>query len=137
MTLADYKPPEKVINLPGGQTVTVRGLTLDHLSILAQGHLPDVERLYAVYQRVSAGKSPEQITPALAVALVKEAPVAVAGAIVLAAGEEGEAAWAGVRKLPFPTQVELLREIAELTFADHGGPKNFFASLRSLLPGVA
>lgn len=116
MSLAGYQPERRTIAAGGGQSFTVTGLSLNHVSVLIREHFPDLDAIFDLFQHVDQ-MTKEDFAP-LALSVVSQAPGFAANVIALAAGEgTGEDA----QRLPAPVQVKALSEIAEMTFAEVGG----------------
>ena len=134
MSLADYKPERREVMLKGG-SFHIEAITPIHLAILIRTHLPDLE---AVFTLIENGKklTLEQGTEFVA-SLIAQAPGLAANIIALSAGEESAVDVA--KKIPFPSQVDVIMQIAEMTFAEVGGVKKFMGILTNLLrtnPGI-
>lgn len=134
MSLADYQPLRSVVTFGGGE-LSVRGLSLDDVAVLMNQHLVDLEKLFDLYDGSVREDVKVLATAQFAIGLTREAPALVANVIALACDEPG--AVANARKLPMPVQVEAIKAIATLTFAEAGGAKNFLSSLSNLIAAVA
>lgn len=128
MPLADYQPATREVKLAGGNSFSVRGLSLNDVSVLVREHFPDLDALAGLFDGFD-NLTVDQFEP-LAMSLVSQAPGFVANTIAIAAGE-GTAADA--EKLPGPVQVKALLEIGDLTFVDVGGPKKALEMIAGLL----
>lgn len=133
MALADYQPERVDIQFKGGP-LSVRGLSLDDVSVLVKHHLTDLDQLLELYSKNVDPQLAVMATAQYAVTLVREAPALVANFIALAADEPEQADKA--RRLPIPVQVECIKEIGRLTFEEAGGAKKFFESLKELATKV-
>lgn len=129
MALADYQPERVTIEFKGG-SFSVKGLSLDDVTVLMRHYLDDLDEILAIYARDVDPQKTVAATAQYAVALVREAPALVAHVIALAAEEPDRIEQA--RRLPIPVQVEALKEIGRLTFEEAGGAKKFFESLAEL-----
>lgn len=129
MALADYQPERSVVEFKGG-SVAVRGLSLDDVSLLIKNHLDDLDQILAMYKSNVTPDIQAAVMAEYAVTLVREAPGMVAHIISLAADEPD--AVENARRLPMPTQIELLKAIGHLTFEEVGGIKKFAESLAQL-----
>jgi hypothetical protein len=116
MGLANYVPPSHEFVLRGG-SIRVEGLSLEHVSLLIQHHLPDIEALIDLF--VNANQIAEGDFRKVAAAVVAQAPGFAANAIALAANEPDQAKQAA--RIPLPVQIEILTKIGDLTFAEVGG----------------
>ncbi len=129
MGLQNYEPPRHEISLGAENTLSVRGLDLQAISVLIHHHLPDVEALFDLFaNRVQIGVSDFE---SLIMGVVKDAPGFAANLIAIAADEPKAAP--NAEKLPFPLQVKIIEKIGELTFQDVGGLKNGLEKLMVLL----
>lgn len=116
MALSDYTLPTETIDLPGGDTFTVRGISLTDLSTIAAHHFSEITLLFAkVKSELGADQAPsiKDVDMMLKLALTV-APNALAEIVALAADEPDMAAT--VKKLPILTQTQAILKIAELTF---------------------
>lgn len=135
MSLADFEPEKvKVAFKKGG--IEVRGLTLVDVAFLMREHLDDLEALIPI---LSGTNVTQELGVSLLIkngaALIREAPGLVAMAIAVAADEPDEVDKA--RMLSMPAQLKAMKAIAQLTFEEAGGPKNFFESLTPFLRQMA
>jgi len=128
MPLAGYKPEHRVIQLAGGNSFEVRGLSLTDLSVLIREHMPDLDAVFDLFGHMDVVK-PEDLQP-LITAAVSQMPGLAANVIALAAGE-GDASDAA--KLSGPIQVRALIEIGEMTFAEVGGVGKAWEMVTGLL----
>lgn len=110
-SLADLRLPTEEIEVPGtgGQTFTVRGLSVADASMMLRLHGEALNGVYAKTVSEDA-RSPAHI----AQLLMQSAPIAVGDIIALAADEPELSDT--VRQLPLPVQIEALAAIARLTF---------------------
>lgn len=130
MSLADYQPAREIVEFKGG-SVSVRGLSLDDVSVLMSHHLSDLDNLLDIYRRGVDESLAVAATAQYAIRLVKEAPGLVAHLIALAVDEPSHVDKA--RGLPMPTQIRILEVAGRLTFEEAGGAKKFVESLGSLI----
>ena len=133
MGLADYQPARQTVEFKGG-SVSVRGLSLDDLTVLLKHHLQDLDNLMEIYQRDVKDELAIAAAVQYGVSLAREAPGLVAHVISLACDEPDKVDRA--RILPLPIQVELLKAIGSLTFEEVGGAKKFFESLQTLTAAI-
>jgi hypothetical protein len=128
MPLAGYQPETREIQIGRGQSVEIRGLSLNHLAVLIREHFPDLDGIVEMFQ---GGANFEKASiEAVVLAIVSQAPGLAANLIALAAGE-GDASDA--EKLPGPVQVKILSAIGELTFTEVGGVGKAMEMLAALL----
>lgn len=132
MSLKDIKLPEEVIEFPGGN-FAVRGLGFDDVSFLVQKHGQKLEPIFTDFTQSSGDLTVESIA-AFALPLLKAVPEIVAEMIACASGDKDDVAIA--RALPFPTQLEALQRIFELTFSVSGGPKKLVETVISMAQGT-
>lgn len=128
MPLAGYQPETREVQIGKGQSVALRGLSLNHLAVLIREHFPDIDGIVELFQ----GKVDFEKTSidAVVLAVVSQAPGLAANLIALAAGE-GDASDA--EKIPGPVQVKILTVIGELTFTEVGGVGKAMEMLAALL----
>jgi len=132
MSLKDIKLPEAVIEFPGGD-FAVRGLGFDDVSFLVQKHGQKLEPIFKDFTQTSGDLTVESIA-AFALPLLKAVPEIVAEMIACASGDKDDVGIA--RSLPFPTQLEALQRIVELTFSVSGGPKKLVETVISMAQGT-
>jgi hypothetical protein len=125
--LKDYEAPTATVSIGPNNTLIVRGISFDDLSLLMRQFLADLTKLLELYE--TSERNSQDAFALFIVKAVTEAPAFSAAVIAIAAGEPDQVNT--VRLVPFPAQVECLRKIGELTFAD-GGLKNLLAMLRQL-----
>lgn len=130
MSLADFQPLTRTVKA-GRLELTVRGLSLDDVSVLINDHLVDLDKLFELYER---GAEQPLASARFILSLTQEAPALIATAIALAADEPDLVSKA--RKLSIPAQVELVKAILTLTFEEAGGLGKFVESLTILLKGL-
>lgn len=128
MPLAGFEPESREVAIARGVTVRIRGLSLSSIAVLIREHFPDLDAIVDLIQ--SNGSFDIAELQPLAVAVVSQAPGLAANIIALAAGE-GTARDA--ERIPGPTQISLLKEIAELTFAEAGGVGKAWETIAALL----
>lgn len=129
MSLADYKPARESVEFKGG-SVSVRGLSLDDMTVLMRNHLADLDRLMEIYRRDVRDELAVAAAIQYGVSLAREAPGLVAHVIALASDEPDHVDQA--RMLPLPVQVEILKSVGRMTFEEVGGAKKFLEGLDSL-----
>lgn len=135
MGLADYQPVRETVAISGGQSMQVRGLALEDVTVLFRAHLADLDKVVAIFGKQLDADQAVTAMMTHAIALVKEAPGLVANLIALASDEPD--AVDNARRLPFAVQVTALKAVARLTFDEAGGPKKFVEGLGDLLRGLA
>lgn len=132
MGLRDLKIPEEVVEIPGG-SFAVRGLNTDDMAYLIRKHGASMEKAYASFADSNENFTPEDLKDFL-VPLLEYAPELLAELIACAADDMEAVPVA--RRLPFPSQVDALEKIAQLTFEVAGGPKKFLETVTRLLQGT-
>ena len=128
MPLAGYTPDTREVAIGRDVTIHIRGLSLSSVAVLIREHFPDLDAILDLIQ--SNGSFDISEMQPLAVAVVSQAPGLAANVIALAAGE-GTARDA--ERIPGPTQITLLLQIAELTFAGVGGGGKAWETIAALL----
>lgn len=117
MPLAGYQAPSRAIPLgEGNGDLAVSGINFTQLAVLLREHFPDLDALTEIFTQFDSLE--ESNFQQIVLSLISQAPGFVANVIALAAGE-GTAKDA--EKLPVPTQIKALADIAELTFMEVGG----------------
>ena len=129
MGLKNYKPRRHEFDLGDGQTLSVRGLSLNDISVLVEHHLPDLESLFDMFSDATA-QSDAQFE-AMVVNLLQRAPGLAANIIAVAADEPDEPQAAEM--LPAPLQVNILLKIGTFTFEEVGGVKKGMEGIVALL----
>lgn len=134
MALSDFTPDTADVMYKGKTLVTVRGLNLEDISILMRNHIGDLQTIYAMV--APSGKLlPSSIdVDNVLFSLLTNAPNTAVKMIQLAANEPDADAARKVERMPAPLQLKILIEIVKLTFEDVGGPLEFGAMLRQLMP---
>lgn len=134
MGLADFEPFRQNVKYRGEIVLSVRGLSLDDVSILVRGHMDDINRLVDLAREKGDFGTVSFLTDALVTA-----PKVLFDMIALAADEPTYSE--DSRKLPVGLQIKILQDVLMLTLEDIGGPKALVALVqkivgdRKLLPG--
>lgn len=129
MGLKNYKPRRHEFALGDGQALSVRGLSLEDISMLVQHHLPDLEELFDLFSTI-AEQTDDQFETVV-VNLLQRAPGLAANIIALAADEPDAPKEAAM--LPAPLQLEILLKVGNFTFEEVGGVKKGMESIAALL----
>lgn len=125
MGLKGYKPPEAKIELPGGQSMAVRGLNTDDIMSLVKNHFGPLSIAFARATRaVEEGLNFEE-AEALSAIATDLGPECIADIIAHGANERD--AVDAAKALPIGVQAVALDTIARLTFDSMGGVKNVVA----------
>lgn len=132
MSLKNLTVAKATIKTPGGD-FTVRGLSLDQVTILFSRRRPVMEDLF---QRMKDGNvqgiSMDDARD-MGTSLLAYAPDLAAEIIMLASGDDDAESFDVAKSLPMPVQVEALEQIGRLTFATEGGVKKFLAQMIELM----
>lgn len=135
MSLANLVVRKKT-TIYDGQEITVKGLSTNDIAALVLDQMPSLEQLFDIAESQgvkSAADFGKVDIKQIGQRILVEMPSFVAHAIANAAGERDH--WEIVEQLPAPVQVGLIRDIAELTFVDEAGfrefVKNVVAAVRS------
>ncbi|QJI52981.1 pre-tape measure protein [Xanthomonas phage FoX4] len=129
MAISDYTPETREIQIVGKTSFSVKGVSLHELSPLIRVHLPDLEQLFDIFENLAERE--KQNIPLVAGRVIAQAPGFAANLIAMCAGEPEAAP--KVQQMPFPTQVQALAAISELTFTEVGGVKKGLEILASLI----
>lgn len=131
MALADITFAKETINLPGGNSFTVRGISTDDIATLLRSRSDEIGKFFVKYagQAKRAGNE-----AAIGMELLESAPGLMGEIIALAADEPTMAAVAS--RLPLPTQLEAIEKIASLTFDEAGGVGKFVEAVIRLVSGT-
>lgn len=130
MALSDYVIQTETVPLKGG-SLEVRGLGLDDVTVLLRNHMPDLDKLFDLYDETQTDPTKFGETAKYAIKIVSQAPGLVANMIALASDEPDEVE--KCRRLPMAAQVKALTAIIKITFEEAGGPKKFYETLRGIL----
>lgn len=134
--LEDYDVLTEKVDLPGGKSFAVRGLSLIDIAPLIAGRRKQIEAFFTRYAK-KAGLRKNVSTDMVIDAgmdLLSIAPELAAEIIASAADTPHLAA--KVSKLPLTAQMEALEKIGRLTFDAAGGPEKFVAALGRLVGGT-
>ncbi len=108
--------------------VLLRGLTVEGLSLLMEGHWPQMRSLYDRFKEGDG--EPEERLNRIIIDSLRLAPDLAAAIIAVSAGEPD--AIENTKSLPFTSQVDALVKITNLTLSEVGGLGNFSAVVQSL-----
>lgn len=131
--LRNFKPRTATMQA-GDETVALRGLTVNDLSLLMESHASSLRAVWDHWNGAKDAPTDGARQDRMLVLLLREFPALSADVIAIAANEPdaGEQA----RRLPFPTQLDALVKIARLTFEEVGGLGNFLSSLTVAASGL-
>lgn len=131
MTLATFHIAREEVKFQGG-SLNFRGLSLNDISFLIQDYLAELDNLFRMYAKEDQRETAMAESAKFALVIIKECPQMAAQMIVLS-GDEDQALLPVALKLPLPVQVEAVRKIIELTFAEAGGAKKFVDSVTGMV----
>jgi hypothetical protein len=131
MSLQDFVISREEVAFRGG-TIAVRGLALNDITSLMRNHIDEVSTLFRLYDKEETRETAMAQSAQFALTIVQQTPEMVAMLIVLASDSPPEDL-AKAERLSLSTQVELLRNIIELTFEEAGGAKKFIDGLMSMV----
>lgn len=114
---------------------TVRGITVDDITVAALDHGPQMTLLFAQLQSDEM-KTDENIR-SMILRLGREFPDIVAATIALAADDYEPATVKIAREIPFPKQAEAIEAIFRLTFTSEADVKKLVESLARMIVGVS
>lgn len=126
MAFEDFVLPTEEVQLPGGSTFAVRGLSLQDITLLISKHGPVMEEFF---RRYSANEKANPLE--VGMGLIAQAPGLVAQIIAIAADEPNKADT--VLKFPLVVQQDALEKLSKLTFDANGGPKKFVEAVIRLV----
>lgn len=136
MSLKNFVVPKVSVEVPGTDfTLDVRGLSLNDMTTLVNGHRDMMVKLFARFVANKGADLDDSDMGDIAGELLSEAPVLVAHAIALSAGLADERD--EVANLSFAVQIEAIERIFELTFGREGGTKKFVETVIRLSQGLA
>ncbi|NRC54125.1 phage pre-tape measure protein [Neoaquamicrobium sediminum] len=121
MALKGYRLPTLDVELPGGDSFPVRGLSLPDITFLVSRHGDTMRTLFDRY----SGDETIAISDLASVgtSILETAPTLAAEIVAVAADEPDE--METIMRLPFPVQVDALEKVGKLTFDTAGGPKKW------------
>lgn len=134
MSLKDLQLPKSEVQIPGGGSFTVRGLSFTDLKKLFVKYSADMNQLFDLISAEKGTQINVEDAGAAAATLLNQAPAMAADIISIAADEPG--AYETVLMLPFPVQTEALTIIGKATFGTEGGVKKFLQTASVLLGGL-
>ena len=131
--LEDLVLPTMEVELPDGNSFSVRGFSLQDVTQLLTQNGPVMEDFFARFR----GQSDTDISAnpmTVGLELLAQAPGLVAEIIAMAA--DAPHLKDKIRKLPLTTQQDALQKIASVTFDASGGPKKFAEAVLQLVSGT-
>lgn len=133
MGLATYKPRTTEVSIGDENTVPVRGLSFNDVVQLFDKHSTEINKALDLMDE-NAGKEDPATDEAMLTHLMALFPDLVASIITAACDETGSESVA--KRLPFPTQLELVLATVEMTFQEVGGPKKFMGMVGTVLAAL-
>ncbi len=132
--LAEYQTPriEVPLDTSGTKIVSLRGLNLDDLADLLQGHLEPISKAVDLYQQSKQDIFTNKNFQGFILGILKDFPGLVTEVISIAADEPE----AKKVKLPLGFQTAAIAAVMKLTLEEAGGLGNLFASLAALARGA-
>jgi hypothetical protein len=134
MSLKDLQLPKSEVQIPGGGSFAVRGLSFTDLKKLFVKYSADMTQLFDLISAEKGAQINVEDAGAAAATLLNQAPSLAADIISIAADEPD--AFETVLSLPFPVQTEALTIIGKATFGTEGGVKKFLQTASVLLGGL-
>lgn len=139
MPLAAYKPPTRTVPLGDGNSIIVRGLSLDDTGRLVSMHRDAIEAVFIRFMiesnRAAEGEGwTERITVDFVINVLAEAPL-VASSVISYAADEPDA-FEQAMLLPMPVQIAALKAIGELTFTDEATIKKIVADVQEIIASL-
>lgn len=133
MGLKDLKLLRNTVEIPGGETFSVRGLSYVDLTHLLGKHGAVLSEFFQVVVSGNAQAMAEDFGT-LAGNVVMQAPAMAADIICMATDEPDDPdAYAVALSLPFPAQTDALSKIGKLTFATEEDVKKFLLAAKAVL----
>lgn len=135
--LKDFVIRKDTMTFQGG-SVELRGLALADITVLIRDYLDELNALFKLYQDEKTRDTAVTQSVKFATAILVEAPL-LAAQMIACAADEGDIpeALETAKKLPLPTQVEMVRKIIDLTFEEAGGAKKFGDMLMGMVVSLA
>ncbi|MFC3724405.1 phage pre-tape measure protein [Neoaquamicrobium sediminum] len=133
MALKGYRLPTLDVELPGGDSFPVRGLSLPDITFLVSRHGDTMRTLFDRY----SGDETIAISDLASVgtSILETAPTLAAEIVAVAADEPDE--METIMRLPFPVQVDALEKVGKLTFDTAGGPKKVVETVIRVFRGIS
>lgn len=136
MALMDFKVPKRTVSL-GDFAGEVRGVSLNDISFLLRGHLTEMNRIMALYEDDEKRATALAQAANFAITVVGETPELAAMLIVLCSDEKPtDEVVEHVSRFPAGLQVELLRNIWDVTVEEAGGAKKLLDKFMGLVKQV-
>lgn len=129
MAIKDFLLPTEEVAFPNGGSFTVRGLSIQDITLLLAQHGPAMETFFDQYNGQKEKSAME-----MGMSVVGKAPALVAQIIASAADEADMVD--KVMRFPLTMQQDALEKIARLTFDASGGPGKFIEAVMALVQGT-
>lgn len=135
MGIKDYKPETALVPI-GNTSLSLRGVSLEGLSVLMRDHLSDIDGLVAIFQNNVKTDLEVGVMVQYAMGLIREAPALVSTLIYtcdMEAQNDSDIDADDYRDLDISVQLKCLKAIAEMSFKEAGGAKKFIESFGNIL----
>ncbi len=129
MSLTAFEPKTEIVELPGGGSFAVRGLSLEDFTVLLRAHYEPISTLFDRYVAESAAEAVDQKETGGVMGLgdvrgvvleaLEHAPGLIGDVIARAAGETENPHRA--RLLPMGVQIDAIEKVIRLTLEAEGG----------------
>lgn len=134
MAKIKYEAPTKQIPLPRGESMTVRGLGFEDISLLIADHVEEITEIVELWQSSKTDIFSQANLQTFVLTLVRHSPTLVAE--VISRGADATDEIETVRKLPFAIQIAAMSEIGNMTMEDLGGLGNLAAVAATVVKGL-
>lgn len=135
MSLRDFVIQTKAIRSLNGSSFSVRGLSLNDITLLLQTSEPEVRSMFAIFLGVDKTASESDMLQT-AVPALQQFPRLASTMIAIAADDCSVETLEIVQRLPMNTQVEALETILKLSFDAEGGPGKFLEIVTRAFQGM-
>lgn len=126
--------PRTSVEIPGGQTLSARGLSMPDIAWLARNCGPALTAAFARVRESGLDVDTNQLYSMLAGDMAIEGPLLAAH--IIAAGVDLHDHVDTASHLAVSTQIELLNVIGEMTFAQGGGAKKVLETVIRVAAGI-
>lgn len=131
MSLSDYEPPMRSVPIGKDNDVTVRALSVADIGLLMRAEPEELNKAVSRFKDQVVASEGEQELTSLIGELIGRFPMLCALLISVAADEPDQIDIAS--SIPFPTQLELVLAVYELTVEEAGGLKKLLETILSLM----
>lgn len=136
MSLKTLKLKTEEVEVPGGDTFTVKGLSFADMGSLYTKYASEVS---AIFDLLANGRDKGELdvegAAVLAASFIQKAPALAAEAIAIAADADDAEGFAVALSLPMPVQLDALKKIGMCTFGSDGAAKKFAKTVSLLVKG--